>query len=61
MIDGMDQSTADEQRAATDDRTEIAIDATGVYEIGSGVVLYDSEEPLAWVQADNAVKLSEMT
>lgn len=57
----MDQSTADEQRAGTDDTSATAIDATGVYEIQSGVVLYDSEEPLAWVQADNAVKLAEMT
>lgn len=36
------------------------IDATGAYETAGGVVLYDTEEPLAWVQADNAVDLTEM-
>lgn len=61
MVDGMDQTTNEEQCAVTDDRPALAIDATGVYEIQSGVVLYDSEDPLAWVQADNAVKLAEMT
>lgn len=37
-----------------------ALDATGVYETASGVVLYDTEEPLAWVQADNAVRPTDM-
>lgn len=48
-------------RSATAHRggTDGALDATGVYETDSGVVLYDSEEPLAWVQADNAVRLDD--
>ena len=37
-----------------------AIDGTGVYEIQDGVVFYDTENPLAWVQADKAVSLREM-
>ncbi|MFW5973884.1 MAG: DUF7331 family protein [Natrialbaceae archaeon] len=36
------------------------LDATGAYETGGEVVLYDTEEPLAWIQADNAVELTEM-
>jgi hypothetical protein len=34
--------------------------ATGAYEIEDGVVLFDFNEPLAWVQSDTAVTLSEM-
>lgn len=37
-----------------------AINATGVYETADGIVLYDSENALAWVQAENALQLSEM-
>lgn len=36
------------------------IGATGVYETEDGVVLYDVDEPLAWVQSDTAVTLAEM-
>jgi hypothetical protein len=48
------------KREETDEAAGGALDATGVYETATGVVLYDSEEPLAWVQADNAVKLDEI-
>jgi len=37
-----------------------ALEATGAYEADDGVVLYDTERPLAWVQSDNAVSLDEM-
>jgi hypothetical protein len=36
------------------------LDATGAYETAGEVVLYDTERPLAWIQADNAVELAEM-
>lgn len=36
------------------------LDATGAYETAGEVVLYDTEQPLAWIQADNAVELAEM-
>ncbi len=39
---------------------EKRLDGAGLYETGDEVVLYDTERPLAWVQADNAVELSEM-
>lgn len=58
MADWMDTPT-EAQRGATKS-TDGALDATGVYETAGDVVLYDTEEPLAWVQSDNAVTLDEM-
>jgi hypothetical protein len=37
-----------------------ALDATGAYEAEDAVVLYDTENPLAWIQGSNAVALEEM-
>jgi len=37
-----------------------ALEATGAYEAGDGLVLYDTERPLAWVESDSAVSLDEM-
>ena len=37
-----------------------AVAATEAYETDSGVVLYDAENPLAWIQADNARVLREI-
>lgn len=59
MSDRTDLPT-EESEAETTQAAEGTLDATGVYEIAGGVVLYDTERPLAWVQADNAVELSEM-
>jgi hypothetical protein len=36
-----------------------AVRATESYEVRDGVVFYDSENPLAWLQADHAVDLEE--
>lgn len=41
--------------------TDEGIGATGAYETEDGIVLYDVDEPLAWVQSDTAVTLAEMT
>jgi hypothetical protein len=38
-----------------------AVEATGVYEVDDGVVFYDVDNPLAWVQTREAVTLAEMT
>lgn len=55
----------DKLRTSTDaqqsDSAGGAINATGVYETADGIVLYDSENALAWVQAEEALRLSEMT
>lgn len=37
-----------------------ALEATGAYEADGSVVLYDTEQPLAWVESDSAVSLDEM-
>lgn len=37
-----------------------SVDAVGTYETGDGVVFYDTENPLAWVQTRDAVRLDEM-
>jgi hypothetical protein len=47
--------SAGESTAAGD-----ALEATGAYETADGVVLYDTEQPLAWLQSTNAVELAEM-
>lgn len=35
--------------------------STDAYEVEDGVVLFDTENPLAWVEADDAVALGQMT
>jgi hypothetical protein len=60
MTDSIDSST-ETRRVATSDAGDGALDATGVYETESGVVLYDTEAPLAWVQSDAAVSLDDAT
>lgn len=37
-----------------------AIAAIGAYEEGEDVVLYDTENPLAWVQSGETVDVTEM-
>lgn len=67
-IDGMitdeqrDEMT--EQEIVETEASETAdgsLNATGAYETQDGVVLYDTENPLAWIQADNAVALTEIS
>jgi hypothetical protein len=38
-----------------------ALQAVGTYESGDGVVFYDTENPLAWVQSGVTLPLGEMT
>jgi hypothetical protein len=58
MADSTD-SRAEGHRGTTDDTADGSLDATGIYETAGGIVFYDTEEPLAWIQADNAVRLDE--
>ena len=37
-----------------------AVAATESYEIDEGVVFYDAENPLAWIQTDTALLLEEV-
>jgi len=59
---GMEDKTNTQTGRTTSDRTagDGRLEATGVYETAGDVVLYDTEHPLAWVQANNAVELAEM-
>lgn len=59
---GMDDQTDTQTggSATESNAGERGLDATGVYETGEDVVLYDTEHPLAWVEADNAVELCDM-
>lgn len=52
---------------STQDRTDAsrpesadAVAATELYETDAGVVLYDSHNPLAWIQARSTLRLDEM-
>lgn len=49
--------SADESRPAP--AVPDAVETTEAYEIDDGIVLYDAENPLAWVQASKAVSLQE--
>lgn len=57
MTDHVD-SERRESAQETSDPTEI--DAVGSYEVDGGVVFYDAENPLAWVEASRAVRLKEL-
>lgn len=59
----MVDNDASRPRASSDERMEPATD-TGLetveaYEVDEGVVLYDAENPLAWVRTDAPVSLDE--
>lgn len=53
-------SPTDEHRTVDNSPDNAMTSATGAYETGTGTVLYDMDNPLAWVQGDNAVRLAEM-
>lgn len=36
-----------------------AVETTEAYETDEGIVLYDAENPLAWIQSSNAVSIEE--
>jgi len=59
----MSEQTDPVAGASATETTESAdgtLDATGAYETPEGVVLYDTERPLAWVQSNGAVELREV-
>ena len=58
MVESMNTST-EAHRAETGGADDGALDATGVYETATGVVFYDTEQPLAWIQVDEAVRLDD--
>lgn len=53
-----DSAAPGDVRAAPADTEGVA--ATDAYEHEDGVVLFDVDNPLAWVEADDAVALGQM-
>ncbi|WP_436923936.1 DUF7331 family protein [Halosimplex amylolyticum] len=59
VLDSGDSEPTADVRAAPADTVGVA--ATDAYEVDDGVVLFDVENPLAWVEADDALALGQMT
>ncbi|MCQ4332608.1 hypothetical protein KM295_03705 [Natronomonas sp. F2-12] len=59
MPDPGTSADGEEDSVATEPTVAEAIRSTESYEAGDGVVFYDAENPLAWMQADNAVDLED--
>ena len=56
-----DPSTETTEIDATDGSTmPDAVRSTESYETASGVVFYDADNPLAWLQADHAIDLESV-
>lgn len=47
--------------ADADGRPDEAVDTVEAYEDEGRVVLYDAENPLAWVEADGAVRIDSLS
>lgn len=57
-----DTPAGDDGTGANVEATETeAIRSTEAYEAENGVVFYDSEDPLAWLQSDHVVDLDDAT
>lgn len=62
MSDSADQETTGRTDSGirTTPADSNAVRAVGTYESGDSVVFYDTENPLAWIQSRETVKLEEM-
>jgi len=58
VMDSDDSESSADVRVAPADTDGVA--ATDAYEVEGGVVLFDVENPLAWVEADDAVALGQI-
>ncbi|QLH80101.1 DUF7331 family protein [Halosimplex pelagicum] len=56
--DSVESQPSADVRVAPADTEGVA--ATDAYEVDGGVVLFDTENPLAWVEADDALALGRM-
>lgn len=60
MNDVNDRATGDESRSTDgSDLPETSQADIEAYETADGVVLYDAQNPLAWMKASNAVALGD--
>ncbi|WP_415382515.1 hypothetical protein [Halosimplex sp. TS25] len=58
VLDSGDSESTAGVRAAPADTVGVA--ATDAYEVDDRVVLFDVENPLAWVESDDALALGQM-
>ena len=58
VLDSGDSEPSADVRVAPADTDGVA--ATDAYEVEGGVVLFDVENPLAWVEADDTIALGQM-
>lgn len=54
---GRDEQQSDERPSLPDEAAEF--EPIEAYETEDGVVFYDAQNPLAWMKATNAVRLTE--
>lgn len=59
MTDANTETSGESERDSLGPPETDAARSTESYETSDGVVFYDSENPMAWVQADNAIDLDE--
>lgn len=55
--DGTGETVPGADREGPDE--EARVETIEAYDVGDEVVLYDSENPLAWVRTDHAVSLTD--
>lgn len=58
VLDSGESGAPADVRVAPADPAGVA--TTDAYEVEDGVVLFDTENPLAWVEADDALPLGRM-
>ncbi|WP_123537415.1 DUF7331 family protein [Halosimplex salinum] len=58
QVDSGESEPAADVRTVPADTEGVA--STDAYEVEDGVVLFDVENPLAWVEADDAIALGQM-
>ena len=58
VLDSEDSESSADVRVAPVDTDGVA--STDAYEVEDGVVLFDVENPLAWVEAGDALALGQM-
>lgn len=59
MPDAEPKTEAEQREEIAEPAVSDAVRSTESYEVREGIVFYDAENPLAWMQADHAVDLDE--
>lgn len=59
MVDSRAQSDDEDRTDAPTEQADAAIASTEAYETDDGVVLFDAENPLGWIQSTAAVRIDD--